>query len=271
MAATLTDRFVFVHLPKTGGSFVTRMLMDVYGVPRAPIPRLSLTRLRWFLRRGNLSLRPEYGPIRLGRDPHLTSAELEPVRGGRPILGIVRNPFDWAVSAYKFGRTAPAKPKRRHRFGIDMHEAFRTQIKTFEDYLRFVWRKIDERTSRNDLGPSTISLLHFYFRDWERLASSVDAGYFSGGGYKKDMYDVRFLRTHRVNDDLADRLLEMGYRAEHVEPIRTHDRVLPRRGGRPKGERWQDAYTPELLEEARYRERFLLEWRPEFAGESTGG
>ena len=142
---------------------------------------------------------------------------------------------------------------------------FQTGIETLEDYLRYVWRATDERTGRTDLGHATMILTRFYFRDWKRACASIDSGYFAEGRHKNDMYDVRFLRTHRVNDDLADYLLEMGYEAEHVEPIRTHDRVLPPRGGRPKGDRWQDAYTPELLEEVRYRERFLLEWFPEFA------
>ena len=66
-------QFVFVHLPKTGGTFVRDTLK-------------THQHASWQLRE-----RPGHHPARTGpRD--------------RPILGIIRNPWDWYVSSYFFRR-----------------------------------------------------------------------------------------------------------------------------------------------------------------------
>jgi hypothetical protein len=65
----VTDKFVFVHLPRTGGTFVTEMIMKFfpsareigYHLPRSLLPK-------------------EYGDL--------------------PVLGIVRNPWEFYVSWY---------------------------------------------------------------------------------------------------------------------------------------------------------------------------
>ena len=64
-------QFVFVHMPKTGGTW----LREVFKKYRHPL---------WHLKE---------------REGHLTSAEAPP---GRLVLGIVRNPWDWYVSWYFF-------------------------------------------------------------------------------------------------------------------------------------------------------------------------
>jgi hypothetical protein len=87
----ITKRFVFVHMPKTGGTW----LRDVLKKYKHP-----LWHLKW-------------------RPGHDTSAEAPP---GLPILGTVRNPWDWYVSWYFFrcreykdrtGLFAPDHPKRQ--------------------------------------------------------------------------------------------------------------------------------------------------------------
>lgn len=66
-------QFVFVHMPKTGGTFVRDLLKD-HAIPA------------WGLRE-----RAGHHPARRGPN-------------GRPILGIVRNPWDWYVSSFFFRR-----------------------------------------------------------------------------------------------------------------------------------------------------------------------
>jgi hypothetical protein len=67
------EQFVFVHLPKTGGTFVRDTLKE--HAHRA-----------W-----KLQERPGHHPARAAPK-------------GRPILGVIRNPWDWYVSTYFFRR-----------------------------------------------------------------------------------------------------------------------------------------------------------------------
>lgn len=66
------DRFVFLHMPKTAGIFLTDALQDEFGPPGAVL------------------------------ETHAGWDEIPPESVGRPVLMYVRNPWDWYVSWYHF-------------------------------------------------------------------------------------------------------------------------------------------------------------------------
>jgi hypothetical protein len=82
----LSSKFVFLHLPKTGGSFV-RELMTHYAPPE------------W-----NVSL----------HDNHPTVREIPATHADLPIFGLVRNPFDWYVSWYHYLKEHRSDPFFNH-------------------------------------------------------------------------------------------------------------------------------------------------------------
>ncbi|MCK5523226.1 MAG: hypothetical protein KAI83_08850 [Thiomargarita sp.] len=70
----LTQHFVFIHLPKTGGSFVRRICH-------------------------------EYAPLEWQVqiiDEHLTRYDIPTAYQSLPILGFIRNPYSWYISAYYY-------------------------------------------------------------------------------------------------------------------------------------------------------------------------
>jgi hypothetical protein len=69
-----TKHFVFIHLPKTGGSFVRRICHEY-----AP--------LEW--------------QVQIF-DEHLTRYDIPAAYQSLPILGFIRNPYSWYVSAYYY-------------------------------------------------------------------------------------------------------------------------------------------------------------------------
>jgi hypothetical protein len=70
----LCNKFVFLHLPKTGGSFVRELLTQHA---------------------------PEAWEISL-HDNHPTVRDIPASHADLPIFGLVRNPFDWYVSWYHY-------------------------------------------------------------------------------------------------------------------------------------------------------------------------
>ena len=93
-----TDRFVYVHEPKTGGTFVTSMLFRLYG----------LRWTRWTHLRNALFGRvrcrhPRYGALVHDSNKHGGCNEIPPPQRGKKVLATVRNPFDLYVSQYEFG------------------------------------------------------------------------------------------------------------------------------------------------------------------------
>ncbi len=80
----LSRHFVFIHLPKTGGTFVKKLL-NIYAPPDWEVLEV----------------------IALGGHPrndpnHPTIKDIPSAYGGIPIFGFVRNPWDWYVSWYEF-------------------------------------------------------------------------------------------------------------------------------------------------------------------------
>jgi hypothetical protein len=73
----LSKHFVFIHFPKTGGSFVRKLCSDYA---------------------------PDSWEIRT-IEAHPTIHEIPPTHQSRPVMGMVRNPFDWYVSWYTYLKT----------------------------------------------------------------------------------------------------------------------------------------------------------------------
>jgi hypothetical protein len=88
-AVLVTDGFVFLHVPKTGGTFIHNVLSShLSGIDHRAI----------------------------GKRSHVTYRELRPEWRQRPVFCVVRNPWDWYVSwfsyqAYRRQRPTDDEPK----------------------------------------------------------------------------------------------------------------------------------------------------------------
>lgn len=114
-----TDRFVYVHQPKTGGTFVTAVLFRLH----------ELRWTRWtHLRsafRVNLVHRNKYGTLVYNNHKHGGRGAIPPEQRHKPVLATVRNPYDLYVSQYEFGWW-----KRRE------YRRFFAPDTSFADYVR---------------------------------------------------------------------------------------------------------------------------------------
>ena len=114
-------RFIFVHVFKTGGTSVKRVLRRYAMKPGQEFAN-------FFLKRIGI---PQFGPTYY--PDHLTAGELVEQVGKERFdsyysFGFVRNPWDWEVSTYKYIL------KNQKHFN---HEAVKS-LKGFGEYLR--WR-----------------------------------------------------------------------------------------------------------------------------------
>jgi hypothetical protein len=89
----ITKYFVFLHVPKTGGTFVTKMLRE--------LPR------EWTLHDPpkvyNEHFPPEFANERPAR-AHIRYDQVPPAFSDLPMLCFVRNPWDWYVSWYQWAQ-----------------------------------------------------------------------------------------------------------------------------------------------------------------------
>ena len=92
-----TDSFVYVHEPKTGGTFVTSVLFRLYEFKWTYLTRVAST-LRTELVHQN-----RYGTLIYHNNKHGGCSDIPAAQRHKPVLATVRNPYDMYVSQYEFG------------------------------------------------------------------------------------------------------------------------------------------------------------------------
>jgi hypothetical protein len=242
-----TPDFVFVHLTKTGGTYVTKMLARLYGDRCVDV------------------------------DQHGTCNDVPPEHRGKPLVSTVRNPFDRYVSQYRYGWWKISPEEYCGEAAMREMYPHHPDI-SFAEFLelantRFVGRHRaapngfanDNFPPERRLGWQTEGFIRFYFHEPRRVFASLDEAAIESGSYRRHMYDVHFLRTDNLRRDLHDYLLSVGHRPEDVAFILSSERVLPDDGlKRPDNDPWQSHYNPALTEVVRTRERLLFRHFPEY-------
>jgi hypothetical protein len=262
-----TDRFVYVHEPKTGGTFVTSVLFRLYG----------LRWTRWTHLRGALfgevrRRHPRYGTLTHNGNKHGGCNEIPPRERGKKILATVRNPFDLYVSQYEFGwwrraefrRFYEALPHFRSEYPNFPDLSFAEYVKLSNDALRPL-SGAERANGGARPGLITEQFIKFYFRDPRRSFERLRAGDYAGpNDAGVDMHDLRFVRTDQLNRGLRDFLVGEGYADRDLSFILDAGKILPRGRGRDAAQSWERYYTPELKAWVRDREDFLFRLFPEF-------
>jgi hypothetical protein len=262
-----TDRFVYVHEPKTGGTFVTSVLFRLYGLRWTKWTHLRNALFGEVQRR-----HPRYGALIHNSNKHGGCNEIPRPHRGKKILATVRNPFDLYVSQYEFGWWRRAE--FRHYYEALPH--FRSEYPSFPDISFADYVKLSNDALRPLSGASRASLdshpgliteqfINFYFRDPRTAYERLCAGsYARTDSAANDMHELHFVRTDQLNQGLYDFLIREGYADEDVSFILDEGKILPRGRGRAAAQRWEHYYTPELKAWVRGREEFLFSLFPAF-------
>ena len=282
----LTDGFVYIHMPKTGGTFVTEALTRIHAPRRRSrwqrlaaiaLPRVVLPRRR-----------SPYGLLQDVEPKHGTCADIPPQHRHKPLLSNVRNPYDWYVSQFEFAwwkRTFEYFPEPNPTpvgWAIEqVMPAFQSDHPDFPDIAFFGFVDLCDRASRiydsvlagsaihesataGGFGLLTHGFIRYFFRDPEAVIDRLDGDYIHSGRYRADMYPVQFLRTDRLNDDLYGALAASGYARRDIGFVRDLGRILPMGRGRSEDQPWEAYYSSELKAHVREREWVLFEMFPEF-------
>jgi len=253
----ITDKFVFVHEPKTGGTFVRKALYDLHHRSR---PRGILSLILNRTPKGTRS----YHEL---SNYHGTCHDIPKSESHKPILSIVRNPFDLYVSFFYFGwwRTHPED-------SYDDIELVKRQFESFphlsfEDFLILANTRFDDfqlighNNMPHDERPGwyTTRFVRYYFRNPETVYPLINDEYIASKRYRNDMFNVHFMRTHNLNEDLYRYLLSMDFSSSEVKFVLDMERLRPEEEEirRPDYD-WTKYYTPKLNEYVLKKEKLLF-------------
>lgn len=258
----ITDRFVFLHLPKTGGTFVNEAVLTAHGIDVVAARRWN-SLYRWRARlTGSLIDSPDYGPLAHSGTKHDFRRDVPRKHRRKTVLATIRSPFDRMVSEYEFRWWTRTDAVAKLRAQIDLESEFpHFPDLDFSDYVRLHER----RRGASTLGPATREAVSVFCEDPEPVLQSLDDPSGDVSALTSSLQGVRFLHTETLNADLYGFLREVGYREQDVEFLRTKDRVIPEGPGAARKSRdWRSYYTTELFDRVRRSERQLLKIFPEY-------
>ncbi len=269
----ITEKFVFVHLPKTGGTFVTEILKRFYAGIEKKRSSFAI-KLNKFLIKANLK-NESFFEIESNKIIPFTdrtfgqhdTCNMIPLEFQKlPKVSTVRNPFDRYVSIYEF--------RHWERYPLVEKEIIKKNFPsfpnlTFHEFMEmqnglFLDKVTGGRKFNIEMGFLTWQFILYFFKNPEIVFEKLNENYFESGDYKIDMYDVHFLKTNRLNQGLYELLISFGYNQIDAEFILKEQKVLPLGLGRTEDQNWQKYYDDELYKAVKFKDRLLFKIFPEF-------
>ncbi|MCB0792024.1 MAG: hypothetical protein H6595_02440 [Flavobacteriales bacterium] len=256
----ITDRFVMLNYPKTGSTFARRVLGELHGSGRV---RAQLVRLGLVAPPMEDMFGPRYRMH--SADPekttqHLVFAQIPEKHRHKPVLSIVRDPLSSILSAYEYRDWERYPPGSLNDLRAD-HPSFPDL--GLPEFVRmsqkFMPRELlGDIPMQVDIGPGTIQFIRFYARSPRAYLEALRPGMDLATDHEKHFAPVRFLHTERLNQELHDALVQLGYDREKVAFI------LQRAPMNTTRKSAKDPWTPELIAHVVEKERLLFRYFPEY-------
>lgn len=251
----LTDKFVYVHQPKTGGTFVEHVLSTLFKKRSNFIARLTnslLNRPRSFI----------------DINKHGTCSEIPTSHKSKPILATIRNPYDRYVSQFEFGWWRNYPESFCNVNEIQKLYPHFPDI-SFEEFVLlsnalFLKLKNGNIGTQDSPGWQTEQFVRYFFKKPADIFPLIDQNYICSKKYRIDMFSVSFMKTDRLNQDIYFFLLKLGYAQDELRFILDLKKIFPPEGGRSEEQTWQKYYTPSLKNMVRKKEKLLFNMFPEF-------
>lgn len=208
----ITDSFVIINYPKTGTTFVRKVLHEMHaarmkrnnGDDRASLKELMLPKLY-----GNYD--PSY------QDQHGVYRQIPPEHRNKPVISIVRNPLYRYVSSYHFGwwKQHPTLPPNQLRHLIPSFPDL--SFDAYYDYLHLP--ELNETHLFNPAiecyGSYTRMFLFFYASDPEKASAQMA----NGKRLEALLPPITFLRQETLRNDLYTCLQGFGYSSNELQLI----------------------------------------------------
>lgn len=244
----VNNDFVYIHHPKTGGTFVTEMLRKIASetddlrIHEVPVPKHA----------GVRSIPPEFQKL--------------------PVAINVRNVFEHYVSRYTFRWWA--EPKRAQDiFDLDRIEKEYPDFPdlSFTDFLRMFnqWHlRLNESKNRvqiltnQEIGYNSREFIRLSSFDPMRLLENFDA--LNNQELMEMFKEFHFLRTEKLGYDLYDLLKKYGVNEKCLTSLLDAPPILPKKGGRMKlRPTWPDYFSSEDIDFILRRDRLYFRLFPD--------
>ena len=259
----ITPKFVVLNFPKTGSTFVRTVLKEIEqkqtrslferlayatGLKQRPFQELKCPNTKMPSRRHIF-------------DQHGTYEQVPLKYRELPVVSVARNPFDRYVSGFEYrfwARYPVADPGRIRNVFPTFPDLSFAEFLDYCDY-ETANHRIPDIKLKTELGRETVMFIQMFFKDPRRTLTRLDEEFIASGAYKHEMPKLHLLRTESLNQDLYDYLITMGYPSHDIEFIINRKKIQPPDGSnRTPDRKWQDYYSPALMQRVCRKEKLLL-------------
>lgn len=256
----ITSRFVLLNFPKTGSTFARNVLAELH----------RPSTFRTLLIQAGLA-KPLYQDLILPRylvDPsvavrstqHLVYAQVPEQDRQKLILTVVRDPFSRLISAFEYRDWV--------RYPMASIDTLRRSWPTFpdlsfEDFLAMNYalgprQLVGDMALNLDLGPLTLQFIRFYARDPRAFLRNLGPDTDLLTDMDEHFPPIHFLHTERLNQELHDLLLDLGYPRDRIAFILHRAKVNSTERSRT------EYFTPALRALVLRKEHLFFQRFPEY-------
>lgn len=260
----ITQDFVFIHIPKNGGSFVEKILRAMYGRrsmnAEGSLSRRAdklITRFRdkkpyCYFGAGFQSAYKGYAEILY----HGYASEIPKSCAGKPVLAVIRDPLDRAISQYEYKWWEWSGQHHPNEKAIQSVYPSWPNVASFAEYIDIQEKYFTCYQSAipysNRVGYQTETLIRFLCRNPRKLLS-MGRDKLTINHVLEDMPTTHFLCQGRLNTDLHSFLLSNSIRPD-LASIAIHEKpVLPNGRGRKEHSNFSTYYDEGLMSSSRER------------------
>ena len=259
----ISKDFVFIHMPKTGGTFVHGIFKKIVQAYKDEHP------LRWYLNRflyrlglttpiyqKLIGVKYDEYPNQTVNGQHAGVAYIPKRFKKLPIISVKRDPIEKFISAYYF-RWWERFPNLKHEYLTELFPEYPNI--TISDYFKLVYehemKHFFHKDYREDIGVLSWQFIRMYSRSPLQVYRNIDEDNFADV-IKEHFYKVDFFEMKNLNEKMSKYLKGTSF-APYAHYFNKSSKIYPP-GSRPDIIR--EEISRELRKEVKAREWILYNY-----------
>ncbi len=266
----ITKKFVFIHLPKTGGTFVSSQLENIYNkrVKNKSYIGKVIFRVqnKYFIREFKKIIIQDNIPNISGiYGQHGGCSQIPSVYKHLPVLSTMRNPFDRYISLYKFKWWVREPIVNSKEIKKSFAKYPNLDFKEYYELSNtlFLQKQLQELYN-NNIGLLSWQFIRFFFKDPYEIIKDKDLPYYSKEKLESLMYKVYFIYSENLNKELYVFLKDKKFKEKEITHILNADKIFPKNSIRTVDDTVDKYINPKMKDIILEKERILFTLFPQY-------